>query len=105
MSEPREQTAEETREIFLNHIKHLVKYWARVETDSKEEALDGLAFSILVSLDGGCIDIPRIALIPYPHPEDMEYNQSQGENWHRPFDASEYCDIGGSLHESFSSKG
>lgn len=50
---------EDEREAFLDHIDIMVSYWASEawsnvppET-SKRDALEGLAFSILVALDGG----------------------------------------------------
>ena len=45
MSKP--YTEEEVREMFLDHIRYLCSYWARVERDSEKEMLEGLAFSIL----------------------------------------------------------
>lgn len=53
MSEPREYTPEEVRAMFLQHIRTLVTYWERVpQAPTAREKLEGLAFSILVTLEG-----------------------------------------------------
>jgi hypothetical protein len=63
--------------------------------DSSVCRFEGLAFSLLVILDGGT-DLPGFKLSPDPHPSDKEFNQKRGENWF-PKD----CDIAGELHELF----
>jgi len=51
--------AEEERQMFLEHVDAMIGYWAsegqsNVPPDvSKRDALEGLAFSIMVALDGG----------------------------------------------------
>ncbi len=74
-----------------------VRWWLNeTRVSTTKEKLDGLAFSILVLLDGGRIDIPGMTLIPGPHPEDKEYHKEQCQNWW-PDDE----DIGGALHEEW----
>jgi len=93
----REYTVTECRKMFLDHIRASVRWWLNeTRVSTTEEKLDGLAFSILVLLDGGRIDIPGMTLIPNPHPEDKEYHKEQGQNWW-PDDE----DIGGALHEEW----
>ena len=100
--EPRERTIEEVREEFLRRVWAYVRYW---ENESRAVAtrgqLEGLAFSMLVLLDGGSGFFPGCLLVPNPHPEDKEYNRENGENWYpQPPQDVEMCDIGGALHES-----
>lgn len=89
---PRQWTQKEMRDMFLDHIWGMVKYWSTVESKpmphepnpqpkTVEERLDGLAFSILVMLDGCSGGMPAFELYPAPHPADKEYCQDQGENW------------------------
>jgi len=72
---------DEFRDEFLDHIAHLVKYWNDVEKEDPIEKLEGLAFSILVALDGESAACPGYSVIPL------------GEN--------PLMDISGSLHELF----
>lgn len=61
---------------------------------NKDGEVLGLAFSIIVMLDGGNVGMPGFKVIPMPHPSDREYCKQNGENWYPTG-----CDIGGSLHE------
>jgi hypothetical protein len=105
MSEPREYTTEEVREMLLRHIWGLIHYW---EHDSRTADLHGkmtgLAFSILSTLDGSSVEIPSFLVAPSPHPDDREYHKENGENWFPENHENEInCDIGGVLHEWFHS--
>jgi len=68
------------RDDFLEHVRHLVEYWNEIEKEDTIEKLEGLAFSILVALDGGSAALPGYSVIPLGNSE---------------------CDIAGSLHELF----
>lgn len=82
MSEPREYTPEEVRTMFLDHIRNMVRYWAREDrVPDVEEKLEGLAFSILVTLDGGADGLPAFDVVPSPHEADKDYHRDNGENW------------------------
>lgn len=99
--EPREMTEDEVRDVFLNHIRDLITYWHdEARAADCRAKMEGLAFSILVMLDGGAGLIPGFKVIANPHEDDKEFHRSQGENWY-PTD----LDIGGALHEHFSMKG
>ena len=83
---PRAYSEEEVINIMFMHIKQLVKYWATVEgfngkPKSVEDRLDGLAFSILVMLDGGSMVFPGAIIKVNGHPSDKDFHISQGENW------------------------
>jgi len=105
--EPREYTMEEVREIFLGHIHMMVNYWdsdPRIENQTAR--LEGLAFSILVALDGGASGCPGFIVAPSTHPSDKEYHRKNLENWYpQNNDAVVKCDISGCLHETFCKKG
>lgn len=93
---------DEMRKLFLDHLHHLVAYWAGEEgsnvppTQGATERLDGLAFSILSALDGCSLAVPGYALVPLSDPEDMEFHRQNDENWY-----PEGTDIGGALHEQW----
>lgn len=96
-----EYTMEEVREMFLERIWDYIYYWDKIEKETCREKLEGLAFGILVILDGGT-RLPGFIVAPCPHPDDKEYSEDIGENWfpqnQKPNVA---CDIAGSLHELF----
>ena len=79
----KEKTEQEVREQFLNHVRMLVDYWEK-ETSKQtlRERLDGLAFSILVAIDGENVDLPPFILAPIPHEEDKQYRIDNGEDYY-----------------------
>ncbi len=93
----RRLTQEECREQFLETVRSCVDYWENesYKPDVRDK-LEGLAFSILVILDGGAYGLPQFQVIPDPHPTDKASRKVKGENWW-----PNNCDIAGSLHESF----
>lgn len=69
---------------FLRYIDSLVEYWEHEATvKSVHEKLHGLAFSILVALDGGAVEVGPFAV------RSIDEDGNEGE------------DIAGSLHEKF----
>lgn len=102
-SEAREYTTAEVKAKFLAYMWTLIDYWD-ANKPNKREALEGLAFSILSTIDGDSLELPGFLLLPNPHEDDKEYMQSHGENWFpAPIEGMlELCDISeGSLHELF----
>lgn len=95
MSEPREYTVEECREMFLKHVWSLVDYWETQGSDSRAK-LSGVVFSLLATLDGCSIGVPGFEVCPNPHESDMDYRKKRGIDWW-PVD----IDIAGGLHEEF----
>jgi hypothetical protein len=88
VSDPRPYTTDEMREMFLGHVRAMVDYWAHPdreenmgEPQTTHRRMSGLAFSLLVMLDGGAGDLPAFVVTPNPHPEDEPYFRSAGENW------------------------
>ncbi len=100
-NQPREYTEDEVRAQFLRHVNGLVQYW---ETEARVpdllSKLEGLAFSIMSTIDGCAADSPKYILAPDPHPGDKEYLKSRGEN-HFPEnrESDVRCNISGGLHE------
>ena len=94
-------TEDEIREKFLRLVHSYIHYWHKIPDASCLEKLEGLAFSILVILDGGT-SLPGFIVAPAPHPDDKKYCQKNGMRWYPQNHKSEIkCDIAGSLHEMF----
>lgn len=104
-------TQKQVQEMFLNHCKDLVDYWANIKRDNVKELLQGLLFSILVTLDGEDGTLPAFELIPAPHPDAKEYHEDKGEDYWPPLpkDFGEREDIvtvhgESALHEVYSQR-
>ena len=93
--EPRALTANEVRDAFLMQVAHIVDYWENESRAGSVRArLEGVAFSILVALDGSAAALPGFRVSPDPHESDEAFRKERGENWY-PNDV----DIAGALHE------
>lgn len=92
----RAYTKEEIREQFLEHIKELIKYWARLPNKSLEDVGEGVAFSILNIFDGTTMNLPAFDITVRPHPDDKGYNVARNENWYK--DGTVINDFGDYLH-------
>jgi hypothetical protein len=84
------------RERFLRHVASVTDYWAELPDKTPQERTAGVAFSILVALDGETLALPGFNVVCRPHPDDKKYCKSKGCNW-----TPDGCDIGGALHEQF----
>lgn len=90
---PRAYTVEEMRNMVIEHLAMMARYWATANLGrpefkehlaSKGEILyrlEGLVFSFLVMLDGGSGDMPAFDLSPSPHEDDEDFHRKNGENW------------------------
>ena len=77
----RELTEAEVRTAFLHHVWSLVHYWDREPNRrSCRGRLEGLAFSLLVALDGCADGLPAFIVAPCPHPDDKADQQEDDEN-------------------------
>lgn len=93
-------TTEEMQDAFLDHVQACVCNWeAESLQKSVRERLEGLAFSILVLLDGEAVMYPGCQVIPTPHPDDEQFHRQKGSNWY-----PSGVDIAGSLHERYCQK-
>ena len=96
------KTSDECRQALYGHLAAMIDYWRDLPADrlslpgspprsEAHERLEGLAFSILVALDGGAMTLPRFAVIPDPHPDDTD-------GWPADVDVAD----GVELHNEFS---
>lgn len=92
-----ELTEGKIRERFLRHVEGCIRSWLNeTRTPDVEGKMRGLAFSILVAIDGESA-LPAFKLIADPHPEDKEFRKSKGEDWY-----PENINIAGCLHNELS---
>ena len=106
--QPRAYTEEEVRDMLLSHIRTMVDYWVNLPHSPAgklgpqqeltiRDRVEGVAFSILVALDGAAMGFPAaVTLKMEPHPDDKEDAQANGENWIEPG-----MEIADSLHDHF----
>lgn len=109
MTGARVYTADEVREMFLDHLRVVAKYWTTEgpATLTLQDRVEGAIFSTLTAIDGSAASLPSFALVVRPHQEDKSYHQNNNENWfpepdYKALDAM--CDIAGSLHDNFYKK-
>lgn len=100
----RELTEDEVRNEFIEHVHGVVEYYKRSDNDI-DSKLEGVAFSILVLLDGGTLGLPKFIVAPDPCPEDKDFyiNEEMCNYYPENYMNTINCDISGSLHESFCS--
>jgi len=97
---------EEARKRFLNHVRNMAAYWRDLPNETVEERLNGLAFSILVAIDGGAGGLPKFIFAPDPHPTDRAYHVENDEPfWPENHQVRIEADISGCLHEMLAKGG
>lgn len=94
----KQKTGKECKEEFLEHVAMLVDYW-EAQNETSREKLEGLAFSILSSIDGESSELPGYALVPSPDEADKTYNLENGNDYYEYPPDINNGDIGGGLHE------
>lgn len=74
---------EEMRTMFLEHVRTMAAYWRTCNIlDPRQNRVDGLAFSILVAIDGHAAGLPcAFDLVARPHPDDKQYAIANSERW------------------------
>ncbi|HET9098857.1 MAG TPA: hypothetical protein VFN62_00575, partial [Acidobacteriaceae bacterium] len=78
---------------------NLINYWGDEQRRiTSQGRLEGLAHSILVTLDGYSANLPGFVVAPAPHPSDRAYCMGEHENYY-PAAPQATCDIAGRLHE------
>ncbi len=95
MGNSRAYTRSETLDLYLDHIAENCRYWSRLEGKTTLQKLQGLAFSILVMLDGES-ELPACEVTPISHKEDTLDRIKDGDNWF-----PQGVDIAGDLHEKW----
>lgn len=97
----REKTKDEVKREFILSIRQSVKIWSKADMPC-EQKLEGLAHSILATLDGVSNDVCGFIVAPSPHKDDAYYNIENGENYYPQNHYSDVeCDIAGDLHDLF----
>lgn len=86
-NKPREMTAREVAVLLVEHIHDLCWYWGGLPGKSTRERLEGLAFSILSTLDGSG-ELPCFIIATDPPEEDKAFYIEQGSNWYPTQDPS-----------------
>jgi len=81
MTESRSYTHEEARRLFLDSIREKANYWDSIPLISKKDALDGLAFGILVLIDG-LTNSPAFDLVVRTHEDDKQNAIECGDNYY-----------------------
>ena len=102
MSKLRAYTEEEVRDMLLEQIRVVARYWANLPDVDRvtgraltiHDRCDGVAFSILSILDGSST-LPAFDLTVCPHKEDKQYYIENGENWFKKTTISDM------LHEHY----
>lgn len=74
------KSKDEVLQEYINHIKYLVTYWSTETRKTDKEKCEGLAFSILVMLDG-CAGLPPVTLVLDCAPES-EQETDDGEKYY-----------------------
>lgn len=97
----RELREEEVQELFLNHVRALVKYWGEGLDEKAQDKLSGLAFSILTAIDGCAGDLPGFILAPLCSESDIEFYKESNMDYYPISPKNINCDIAGTLHEKF----
>lgn len=76
-------TKEEARKDFLDAVRAKVQFWAKGTGGmSKEEACDGVAFGILVLIDGMSGENPAMDLVLRPHEDDKQDAIENDKNYY-----------------------
>ncbi len=99
----KEKTEEEVREAFLNHVRMLVDYFEKeTSKETLRERLDGLAYSILSTIDGENSQLPSFILAPMPHKDSKQYYINHEDDYYpENHNSNVRCNISGSLHDNF----
>jgi hypothetical protein len=82
----KQEDTRSTRNIFIEHIHDLIDYWHDLPNKTPRERMEGIVFSLLVTLDGESGGMPAYLVKP------LDEDGKEGE------------DIAGSLHEVFAQK-
>lgn len=77
------KSVEQVRGEFIDQVKVIASYWARLPNKTEMERCDGVAFSILNILDG-CSNMPAFDLLVSPHEDDKQFNIDEGEDYYEP---------------------
>lgn len=80
----RAKTQEEVKKEFLDHVRCIADYWARLPDKTPDERCSGVAFSILTMIDGCSGEMPAFDLLVSPHEDDKQYHIDNDEDYYEP---------------------
>lgn len=75
-------TVDEVKEQLISSIRNICHYWANLPNKSDIDRCEGVAFSILNIIDGTSAGLPSMDLVLRPHPDDMQFNLDNGDNYY-----------------------
>lgn len=78
----RAKTEEEIKEEFLTEVENISHYWTSLPNKTNKERCEGVAFSIMVLLDG-CSALPAINMHIAPHEDDKQYYIESNEDYYK----------------------
>ena len=78
----RAKTEEEIKEEFLTEVENISHYWTSLPNKTNKERCEGVAFSIMVLLDG-CSAFPAISMHIAPHEDDKQYCIESNEDYYK----------------------
>lgn len=74
MSQPREYSLEECRELFLQELGSIADYCLKESRkETVKEKIDLAIFAVLSLIDGEHGAFPTFALVPTPNSDDVDY--------------------------------
>lgn len=77
-------TKEQARELLLTKIWDDIDYWVRVDGSGCRGKMEGLAFSILATLDGCSVGCPGFAVIQMDGTENISGSLHEVFHSYRP---------------------
>lgn len=96
----KEKSREEVREEFLSHVRNIIQYWSDLPGKSVRDRVEGVAFSIMSTLDGCSMAVPKFIVAPDPDPSDKPYHIENDEDYYpENHEIDIKSDISGGLHE------
>lgn len=102
----KELTRDEVRQRLIVHAMNMIDYWATLEGNYDcKYRLEGVVFSLFAALDGCSMATCGFRVIPHSTEEDKRDYIEEGMNYYpvEKSDLDQECDIGGVLHDVFSS--
>jgi hypothetical protein len=101
MKKELKMTTEEAREKLILHFWQILEYWEQESRKpSTREKMEGLLFSILVTLDGGSGMMPGFTVSARVPPADVKFHEKEGSKYFPPDE-----DLAGGLHDLLYSVG
>lgn len=99
---PRQKTKNEIKKEFISNILSAIDYWEKEQsTPTTRQKMMGVAFSILVMLDGEDANMPAFIVAPDVNSLINKDCIKDGEDYYPAQDKEVKGNISGDLHELF----